>query len=97
MLQPSDYAITVDTSTVPTTEQLRFELFALLHKAAADNLNEQRIFSKYAYDKVIEADPTQASLYASYIPTVPTVASIITDANALFTYILELPVETPAQ
>jgi len=45
------------------------------------------IFSKYAYDKVIIADPTQAAEYASFIPTTPTILSIVTDAQALFDYI----------
>ena len=87
MLSGADYNLTISTSTADAISQAKYDIFALLHKSAFDNHNERMIFSKYAYDKVIIADPTQAAEYASFIPTTPTILSIVTDAQALFDYI----------
>jgi len=87
MLSQADYNLTISTATADAISQAKYDVFALLHKSAFDNHNERMIFSKYAYDKVIIADPTQASQYASFFPTAPTIASVVTDAQALFDYI----------
>lgn len=90
MINPADYSLNIDTASGETASQTKYDIFALLHKVAYDNLNEERVFSKYAYDKVIAADPAQATSYASFVRTVPTIASIINDADALYTFILDI-------
>ncbi len=87
MLAPSDYNLNISIANAEAIVQAKYDVFALLHKSAFDNYNERVVFSKYAYDKVIVADPTQAAQYASFIPTAPTVASVVTDAQALFDFI----------
>lgn len=87
MLTSADYDLTVSITTADQAAQTKYDLFALLLKSAHDLHNERAIFSKYAYDKVIIADPTQASQYASFMPTAPTVASVVVDAQALFDYV----------
>jgi hypothetical protein len=90
MINPADYSVTINIASEETASQTKYDIFALLHKVAYDNLNEERVFSKYAYDKVTAADPAQATSYASFVPTVPTIASIIEDANALYAFALDI-------
>jgi hypothetical protein len=90
MINPADYSVTINVDTEETSAQTKYDIFALLHKVAYDDLNEARVFSKYAYDKVTAADPAQAISYASFVPTVPTITSIIEDANALYAFVLDI-------
>jgi hypothetical protein len=95
MINPSDYNITIGTTSDEAVIQTKYDIFALIHKVAYDNFNEERIFSKYAYDKVVVVDPAQAAQYASFMVDPPTMASMITDSNALYAYILDINSNVP--
>lgn len=87
MLTQQDYDLSISVADANTIAQAKYDVFALLHKSAYDTYNERLTFTKYAYDKVIVADPTQAAQYASFIVTAPVMTSIVADAQTLFDFI----------